>query len=91
VELKLDYGCDSLTIVVSDDGCGTASDREGHYGLACMRERAQAIGATCSLSSQPGSGTVIRVDIDAALAYAGAGNATLLARMRRRLPFSKAA
>lgn len=91
VELQLDYGCDSLSVVVRDDGCGTANDREGHYGLACMRERAQAIGATFSLSSVPGSGTVIRLTIDAAPAYAGAGNATLLARMRRHLPFSKAA
>ena len=29
----------------------------GHYGLSMMRERAEAVGALLSITSQPGHGT----------------------------------
>jgi signal transduction histidine kinase len=89
VELVLDYGAAQLRIVVRDDGCGTARDREGHYGLVCMRERAQAMGASCAISSRPEFGTEVELVIDATLAYAGAGSTPLLTRLRRRLPRSR--
>jgi signal transduction histidine kinase len=35
--------------------------RGGHFGLAGMRERAEAIGAEFTVSSEPGKGTTIVV------------------------------
>jgi signal transduction histidine kinase len=50
-------------LVVMDDGLGFApvSERNGHHGLAVMNERANSIGATFSLSSDAGRGTVVRL------------------------------
>lgn len=57
-----------LKLAVSDDGCGfeTANLDENHgaWGLATMRERAEAIGATLRLTSQPGDGTTVSVEVD---------------------------
>jgi len=83
VDLMLDYGDDCLRILVRDDGCGLARERTGHYGLAGMRERAAAIGASWALSSHPDSGTSVHLVLDAGRAYAGATGG-LLARLRRR-------
>jgi nitrate/nitrite-specific signal transduction histidine kinase len=54
---------DRVELQVSDDGCGfdpsnIPSDR---LGLGIIRERAQAIGATLEIDSEPGSGTRIHV------------------------------
>jgi signal transduction histidine kinase len=53
-----------LRLVVCDDGAGfdpaqVAADR---YGLAGMRERAAAVGATLTVHSAPGRGTEIALD-----------------------------
>jgi len=84
VELMIDYGRDTLRIVVRDDGCGTARPRHGHYGLSVMQERAAAIGATCTLTSAPGQGTTVDLAIDARRAYTDTGRTALLPRLRRR-------
>ena len=55
-----------------------------------MRERAESIGAAFMLVSTPGRGTVIDIVIGARQAYARAPGASLLARLRRRLPFARA-
>jgi signal transduction histidine kinase/ligand-binding sensor domain-containing protein len=91
VELVLDYGRDSLCILVRDDGDGMARACAGHYGLAGMQERAAAIGATCTVLSRPGSGTTVRLAIDARLAYAGMACPTPVARLRRRLALFRTA
>ncbi|MCU0432083.1 MAG: ATP-binding protein [Bacteroidia bacterium] len=54
-----------LVITISDNGCGfdPGQNRDGHYGLANMRTRAAEIGAGITLSSQPGSGTEIRITL----------------------------
>jgi nitrate/nitrite-specific signal transduction histidine kinase len=46
---------------ISDDGCGFDPSRvlPGRLGLGIMRERAQAIGATFKIESQPGYGTQV--------------------------------
>ena len=52
------------TLVVSDDGRGfdtSRSIRGSAYGLVGMRERAASVGAMLDISSEPGAGTVIRV------------------------------
>ena len=48
--------------MVRDDGRGfdPANAPPDRLGLGIMRERAQAIGATLTIDSQPGQGTRIR-------------------------------
>jgi signal transduction histidine kinase len=38
-----------------------AAEREGHYGLTGMRERAATLGGTLEITSGPGRGTTVRV------------------------------
>jgi signal transduction histidine kinase len=62
LELRYD-NCGSVALELRDDGCGFDPDAvaPGHFGLATMRERADAIGGTFSLTTQRGHGTTIEV------------------------------
>lgn len=53
----------TIRLMIVDDGCGfdQAAVSPDNLGLKIMYERAEAIGATCSLYSQPGEGTQITV------------------------------
>jgi signal transduction histidine kinase len=59
VHLVYEEGTTRLT--VEDDGIGfdPVEEREGHYGIAIMRERASAIGADLYVDSVPGGGAKI--------------------------------
>jgi signal transduction histidine kinase len=49
-------------VIVEDDGCGFDTEGpalEGHFGLELMRERADTIGASLSVRSATGAGTVV--------------------------------
>lgn len=50
---------------ISDDGSGFEPDKqkEGHVGLAIMRERAQRIGGDIVVNSRPGAGTRVTLTI----------------------------
>jgi signal transduction histidine kinase len=63
IELVEDEG--HLALTVRDNGAGfdAQSAFPGHLGLVSMRERAEAVGATLSIQSAPGAGTLIRVDL----------------------------
>lgn len=66
VDLRLTVGEGTGNLSISDDGCGFdqgegSRDGYAHFGLATMRERSQAVGATLSLRSEPGRGTEVRV------------------------------
>jgi signal transduction histidine kinase len=52
-----------LGITIQDNGCGfdARNNQNGHYGLTNMKQRMQKLGGTCSIESQPGSGTVVHV------------------------------
>jgi signal transduction histidine kinase len=58
-----------FTAEIQDDGVGfdveTAQRRReaGHMGLLNMEERAELVGGRCSIQSQPGAGTSVRLDI----------------------------
>ncbi len=55
-----------LLVEVADDGKGFDSriaDREGHLGIAGMRERVEVLGGTFSVNSAPGRGTVVRASL----------------------------
>lgn len=61
---------DALHIEVRDNGRGFDLDatqtnyvKRGSFGLLNMRERAQLIGGTCELWSQPGRGTTVTVQV----------------------------
>ena len=45
------------------------SGREGHWGLAGMRERAETMGAGFKLRSRIGAGTEVELTIPSALAF----------------------
>jgi signal transduction histidine kinase len=55
---------DRLQLCVTDDGIGAAIEREGHYGLTGMRERAAMIGARLHVDSAPDQGSCITVEIE---------------------------
>jgi signal transduction histidine kinase len=45
---------------IHDDGQGFDSQQKisaGHFGLEMMRERAETVGASLSVTTQPGQGT----------------------------------
>lgn len=64
--VNLDYDSRCVELIVGDDGVGfnpaePPSDHKPHFGLATMRERAEAMGAIFDVDSQPGAGTRISV------------------------------
>jgi len=65
VEVHLSVDGQGAAVQISDDGVGfdptARAIRARHLGLTSMRERAQALGGTCTVESAPGSGTTIRV------------------------------
>jgi signal transduction histidine kinase len=54
---------EGLTLRIEDDGRGfdPAAPSPGHLGLAVMRERAAAVGASLEVDSRPGTGTRVRI------------------------------
>lgn len=60
VEVWLDYGADSLSLTVMDDGIGfdPARPHDG-FGMLGMRERAARIGASVNVASRPGQGSSV--------------------------------
>lgn len=71
VLIRLAAGDEGVRLVVTDDGGGFdedtvagAEDRHS-YGLVGIRERAELIGATLTLTSRPGTGTSVEVLVPA--------------------------
>jgi signal transduction histidine kinase/ligand-binding sensor domain-containing protein len=74
IETDVSFGERLLRLRIRDDGIGmessiASSGREGHWGLAGMRERAKNIGARFELWSEAGAGTEIEIVIPATIAY----------------------
>ena len=68
VEIRWTVGRGLAEVVVVDDGRGFAASTPGRldsYGLLGMRERADAIGATLEIVSEPGRGTTVRCRVAA--------------------------
>jgi signal transduction histidine kinase len=68
VGVDMRFDSDRLLTTIADDGHGfVPPDRiedlatAGHYGLMGMKERADSLGATLSIESEPGAGTTIRL------------------------------
>lgn len=68
VEAVLEYGAKRFTLRVRDNGCGIdpqilRDGRDGHWGLAGMRERADKIRANLRVRSRAGRGTEVELSI----------------------------
>jgi signal transduction histidine kinase/ligand-binding sensor domain-containing protein len=73
--VQLEYGPAKIALEVRDDGRGFEVNKEfeavlerdgpGHYGLTGMRERAAAIGGKLEMTSEPGTGTTVRLEVPA--------------------------
>jgi signal transduction histidine kinase len=66
IHLELTFGTELVTLRVEDDGRGIDGrphDAECHYGLTTMRERAEELGGTLTITSSAGRGTVIEAAI----------------------------
>jgi signal transduction histidine kinase len=61
IRVLLEGDAQRLDVDVVDDGVGIEPDmqlgRPGHLGIVGMRERASSIGASCSITAEPGGGT----------------------------------
>ena len=56
---------DQLELSVADDGVGfdVTASYPGHLGLTSMHERVAALGGELEVSSEPGSGTTVRLEL----------------------------
>jgi signal transduction histidine kinase len=75
IEVEITYGDRLLRLRVRDDGKGVDpklldAGRDGHWGLAGMRERAEEIGARLDIWSEVGAGTEVELRIPGSIAYA---------------------
>jgi PAS domain S-box-containing protein len=76
-EVRLEYSASRVRLAIRDDGCGfdPVPRDPGHLGLRSMRERAAEAGARFTLVTEPGAGTLVRVDWDAGEAQGTLGAA----------------
>lgn len=66
VDVRLDVGERGVRMTIADDGAGFDPERSrggASWGLATMRERAEAVGALLRIDAAPGRGTRITVDL----------------------------
>lgn len=75
VTVGVHFASDCVRIAVEDDGIGfdpSASDRDYvHFGVIGMRERAEGVGAILQLTSEPGAGTRLILDLPVTLGANG--------------------
>lgn len=74
VEFQLEYADGVLRMRIRDNGRGIdpqvlQAGRDGHWGLAGMRERAERIGGTLNISSSATIGTEIQLSIPGSVAF----------------------
>ncbi|MBV9771724.1 MAG: hypothetical protein JOZ32_19290 [Bryobacterales bacterium] len=75
IEAEIRYGPHLLRVHVRDDGKGIhpeilkAGGRDGHWGLAGMRERAKRIGGRLDFWTEAGAGTEVKLTVAASIAY----------------------
>jgi signal transduction histidine kinase len=68
VRISLEFSPQAVTLRVQDNGRGFSQDsspgpREGHFGLLGMSERAKRLNGQLRVTSTPGSGTCLEVEI----------------------------
>ncbi len=88
IEVEIDYASRNFGVTVRDDGCGIdpqilKTGREGHWGLAGMRERAEKIGGKLAVSSGINAGTEVEFSISRPLAFQDASAPQFWSWLRR--------
>ncbi|MER7500712.1 GAF domain-containing sensor histidine kinase [Nonomuraea pusilla] len=63
VEVRLAFGGGRLTLTVSDDGHGFDQAGSRGLGLVSMGDRAESVGGVLTVTSAPGRGTTVRVEV----------------------------
>ena len=68
VKINLEFGSQNIALEIIDDGKGfdpdsCAGPNDGHFGLLGMAERAKRLGGLIAVTSSPGAGTLIRVEL----------------------------
>jgi len=92
VEVVLRYGARQLQLQVRDNGQGIAPEvlqgggKKGHFGLRGMRERAELVGATLAVRSDPQAGTEVEFSAPASRAYGRSAAARSWLRAGRFVP-----
>ena len=69
VQIALKLSTTGLSLAIQDNGIGFDAARKRlrpSLGLTGMRERANLVGATIEIESQPGAGTIVRVQLPTA-------------------------
>jgi PAS domain S-box-containing protein len=64
VTVRIEADDEQVALEIEDNGIGLvpdAADDQGGLGLGSMRERAQKLGGTLTILSEPGKGTTVRV------------------------------
>ncbi|MDB6124639.1 MAG: integral rane sensor signal transduction histidine kinase [Pedosphaera sp.] len=66
--IELEFGAEKVVLQIRDDGQGftpenSAGPQSGHFGLLGMSERAKRLDGQVVLTSAPGKGTTVRVEI----------------------------
>lgn len=79
IEVEVDYTLRNLRIRVRDNGCGIdpgmlKTGREGHWGLAGMRERAEKIGAALEVRSRIDVGSEVELSVPGSFAFQDASS-----------------
>ena len=74
IEVEVEYSAKHLRILISDDGAGIdqqvlQTGKDGHWGLAGMRERAESIGARLKVLSRTNAGTEVELLIPSHVAF----------------------
>lgn len=75
IDVTIDYGSRAFRLLVHDDGRGIdarilKNGRDGHWGLAGMRERSQAIGSLLKVRSRVPGGTNVELTVPGVIAFA---------------------
>jgi signal transduction histidine kinase len=88
IEVELEYSAKHLRILVRDDGAGIdpevlQSGRDGHWGLAGMRERAESIGARLRVWSRARAGTEVELSIPGHIAFVSTPSTRWFYKLRR--------
>lgn len=89
IEVEIEYAPRRLAITVRDNGMGIDSKvlqtgREGHWGLANMRERAEEIGAKLEVLSRPGAGTEVQLEVPGKVVFETGVAEPWWGRLRKR-------
>jgi signal transduction histidine kinase len=68
IKMDLQFSPKAVVLQIRDDGRGFAPEacdgpKDGHFGLLGIRERAERLAGQVSITSAPGAGAVVRVEI----------------------------